>query len=62
MGIHKCTIKKLELKQLEAEKKKWLSPPGSRKKKDPDAPANSNDFVFDRENLKIIKKGQMELL
>ena len=24
--------------------------------------ANSNDFIFDRKNLKIIKKGQMNLL
>lgn len=28
----------------------------------PEKIANSNDFVFDRKNLKIIKKGQMELL
>lgn len=24
--------------------------------------ANSNDFIFDRKHLRIIKKGQMELL
>jgi len=52
----------LQLKELEKKKQKWLLSGGPRKKKDPNPPANYKDFIFDRENLQIIKKGQMELI
>lgn len=64
MGTHKCTLNDLQLKKIEEAKARWLKPPSERKKKvDPkNIPANHNDFIFDRENRKIVKKGQMELL
>jgi len=62
MSTHNCTMNDLQLKELEKKKQKWLLSGGPRKKKDPNPPANYKDFIFDRENLQIIKKGQMELI
>lgn len=59
-----CTLKDLELKQLAIEKKKWLQEGGPKPKiKSKEIKvAKSNDFIFDKENLQIIKKGQLKLL
>ena len=62
MSIHNCTMNDLQLKELEQKKKKWLLLSATRKKKDLNPSANYKDFIFDRDNLKIIKKGQLKLI
>jgi hypothetical protein len=60
---HKCTLSELQKKQVALKVKAILYPEKKEKPMDPkDKIANSNDFFFDRKKLKIVKKGQMELL
>ena len=54
---HQCTLSDLEKQKVQNLKNSFLPKPPKEEKI-----AKSNDFIFDRKNLKIIKKGQMDLL
>jgi hypothetical protein len=51
------TINNLQKERIDTIKQSFLI-----KKKKEYKVAKSNDFIFDKKNLKIIKKGQMHLL
>lgn len=64
MGTHQCTLSEAEKLALEKKKAQWLVAPKKRKKRGEKelVRANPEDYFFNRENLKIEKKGQLELL